>query len=158
DSTGGVGFKAVYPPEKGVDLAATYPGKAGAVVGWKEFTTADSYGLVDLNKAIAKHMGAVGYGFAAIDSAKEESIEVRAASNNAVKIYVNGKEVFWREEYHHSNRFDGMVGKATLKAGRNEILIKICQNEQKDNWAQTWGFQLRLCDSIGGAVRFKVLT
>jgi len=158
DSTGGVGFKAVYPPEKGVDLAATYPGKAGTVVGWKEYTTTDSYGLVDLNKAIAKHMGAVGYGFAAIDSVKEQSIEVRAASNNAVKIYVNGKEVFWREEYHHGNRFDGMVGKATLKAGRNEILIKICQNEQKDNWAQTWGFQLRLCDSIGGAVRFKVLT
>jgi hypothetical protein len=157
DSTGGVGFKAVYPPEKGVDLAATYPGKGGAVVAWKEFTTTDNYGLVDLNKAIAKHMGAVGYGFVAVDSSKEQSVEVRAASNNAVKIYVNGKEVFWREEYHHGNRFDGMVGKVTLKAGRNEILIKVCQNEQKDDWAQTWGFQLRLCDAIGGAVPFKVL-
>lgn len=158
DSTGGVGFKAVYPPERGVDLAATYPGKDGAVVGWKEFTTTDSYGLVDLNKAIAKHMGAVGYGFVAVESPKEQAIEVRAASNNAAKIYVNGKEVFFREEYHHGNRFDGMVGKATLKAGRNEVLIKICQNEQKDDWAQTWGFQLRLCDSIGGAVPFKVLS
>ena len=44
-----------------------------------------------------------------------------------------------------------------LKAGRNEVLIKVCQNEQTDDWAQTWGFQLRLCDAIGGAVPFKVL-
>jgi hypothetical protein len=158
DSTGGIGFKAVYPPEKGIDLTATYPAKAGAVVGWKEFTTSDNYGVVDLNKAIAKHMGAVGYAFAAIDSPKEQPVEVRAGSNNAVKLFLNGKEIFFREEYHHGNRFDGMVGKGTLKAGRNEVLIKVCQNEQKDDWAQSWSFQLRLCDAIGGAIPFKVLS
>jgi len=74
-----------------------------------------------------------------------------------VKLYLNGKEIFFREEYHHGDRFDGMVGKGTLKAGRNEILVKVCQNEQKEDWAQTWQFQLRLCDAIGGAVPFKVL-
>jgi hypothetical protein len=157
DSTGGVGFKAVYPPERQVDLSASYPGKDGKVVGWREFITTDNYGLVDLNKAIAKFMGAVGYAFAAVESPHEQAVEIRAASQNAVKIFLNGREVFFREEYHHGNRFDGMVGSGTLKAGRNEILIKICQNEQKDDWAQVWGFQARLCDAIGGAIPFKVL-
>jgi hypothetical protein len=157
DNTGGIGFKAVYPPEKGIDLGASYPGKGGMVLSWKEFTTTDTYAVVDLNKAIAKHMGAVGYAFAAVDSPKEQPVEIRAASSNSVKLFLNGKEIFFREEYHHGNRFDGMVGKGTLKVGRNEVLIKVCQNEQKEDWAQSWAFQLRLSDAIGGAVPFKVL-
>ena len=48
-------------------------------------------------------------------------------------------------------------GRGVLKQGRNEILVKICQNEQNDNWAQSWGFQLRICDALGGAVPYKVL-
>src|SRR5262249_37612197 len=148
----GIGFAAVYPPEKLVDLNASYPGKDGKAIPWKEHTTSHPYGIVDLNKAIDKYMGAVGYAFAAIFSAKEQAIEIRCASANAVRIYLNGREVFAREEYHHGNRFDGMVGKGVLRQGRNELLIKVCQNEQKEDWAQTWGFQCRLCDPIGGAV------
>jgi hypothetical protein len=45
-----------------------------------------------------------------------------------------------------------------LKAGRNEILIKVCQNEQTDAWAQKWSFQLRVCDALGGAVPLTVVT
>jgi hypothetical protein len=47
---------------------------------------------------------------------------------------------------------DQHVGRGTLKAGRNEILVKVCQNEQTDSWAQQWSFQLRVTDALGGAV------
>ncbi|MBL8798976.1 MAG: hypothetical protein JNM56_34140 [Planctomycetia bacterium] len=160
DSSGGVGFKAVYPPEKQVDLNATYPGKGGMVVGWKEATAEqvkDNYALIDFNKVLTKYQGAAAYAFAAVESPKEQPVEIRASSNNAVKLFLNGKEVFFREEYHHGVRFDGMIGKGTLKQGRNEIVVKVCQNEQKEDWAQTWGFQVRLSDAIGGAIPFKVL-
>jgi hypothetical protein len=157
DNTAGVGFGKVYPPETRVDLAAECAGKKDAKLHWIEFTTADTYGTVDLNKAIAKHMGAVGYGFAAVQSPAERRVELRATSNNAVKIFLNGKQVFFREEYHHGTRMDQHVGVGTLKPGRNEILIKVCQNEQKEDWAQTWGFQLRVCDALGGAVPMTVL-
>ncbi len=153
----GVGFDAVYPPEKGVDLAATYQGKDAAVLRWAEHTTTDPYGLVDLNKAVAKHMGAAAYAYAVIDSPKEQPVQVRAGSNNAVKLFLNGKQLYFREEYHHGQRMDQHVGHGTLKAGRNEVLIKVCQNEQTEQWAQTWSFQLRLCDAVGGAVPFTVL-
>jgi hypothetical protein len=69
---------------------------------------------------------------------------------------LNGKEIFAREEYHHGSRFDQYVVRATLKAGANELLVKVCQNNQTDAWAQVWQFQLRLADATGGAAPFKL--
>lgn len=155
DNTNQIGFDKSYPPEKGVDLKAAYEGKKGEVK-WIEHTTADPYGMVDMNKAIGKNMGAVGYGYAIVESKEERPIEIRAGSNNAIKLYLNGKQVFFREEYHHGMRMDQHVGLGTLKAGRNEVMIKVCQNEQTDSWAQNWSFQLRICDALGGPVPIKL--
>jgi hypothetical protein len=101
-------------------------------------------------------MGVTGYAFAAVQSPEQRPVQLRATSKNAVKIFLNGKEIFFREEYHHGMRMDQHVGFGTLKAGRNEVLIKVCQNEQKEDWAQDWSFQLRICDALGGAVPFTV--
>src|SRR3954471_17836307 len=38
DNTEKAGFDFAYPPEKKVDMKATYEGKNGAKVAWKEFT------------------------------------------------------------------------------------------------------------------------
>ena len=158
DNTEEKGFAIEYPPEKNVDLGTTYQGKNGSAVRWLEHTTSDPYGVVDLNKALGKHMGVVAYAFAAVTSAGERPVEVRVGSNNAVKIFLNGKQVFFREEYHHGIRMDQRVGAGMLKAGRNEVLLKVCQNEQTDDWAQSWSFQLRLADSVGKAVPVTLLT
>jgi len=86
-------------------------------------------------------------------------VEIRAGCINASKIFLNGKEIFAREEYHHGMLFDQYRARATLKAGRNELLIKVCQNEQTEPWAQSWSFQVRVCDFVGAAVPYKpVLT
>ena len=42
-----------------------------------------------------------------------------------------------------------------LRRGRNEVLPKVCQNGQKEDWAQRWSFQARLCDALGGALPFR---
>jgi hypothetical protein len=158
EHAGGIGFRAVYPPEQTIDLSATYVGKGGKPVAWREHITLDPLGVVDLNKALTKHMGAVAYAYAVVTSPEERPVEVRVGSNNAVKIFLNGKPIFAHEEYHHGNRTDQYVGRGKLLAGRNEVLLKVCQNEQKEDWAQSWSFQLRLCDAIGGAVPFRVTT
>jgi hypothetical protein len=152
DHIRGVGFDAVYPPEKGVELSAAYKGKNGAEVRWKPHTTTDPYGKVDLNKAIGKEKGAIVYAYAVIDSPAARPVEVRAGSMNAIKIFLNGKEIFARNEYHHGMTMDQYTGKGMLKAGRNEVLLKVCQNEQTEPWAQEWAFQARLCDATGVAV------
>jgi hypothetical protein len=157
DNAGGVGFSTVFPPERGVDLKATYRSKDGKEIRWQEHVTTLPFGLVDINKIGSPLHGATYFGFTAVSSPAQRPVEVRAGSNNAVRIFVNGKEVYFREEYHHGMEMDQHVGRAVLKAGRNEVLIKVCQNEQTDSWAQQWSFQLRICDAIGGAVPLTVL-
>jgi hypothetical protein len=156
DNSGGSGFKTAFPPERNVEPTATYQGKKDQALSWKEHVTTDPYGMVDLNKALGKHMGATGYAFAAIYSSKDQPVQLRAGSNNAVKIFLNSGQIYFREEYHHGMRMDQHIGRGMLKAGRNEILVKVCQNEQKEDWAQLWSFQLRICDALGGAVPVKV--
>lgn len=150
------GFGVAYPPEKGVDPSATYTGKGGDSFGWKAVSTDDDYGLIDLNAALGKVKGAVAYAHAEIESPAERPAEVRCTSNNAIKVFLNGERIFQREEYHHGSRLDQYVGRGTLKKGKNAILIKVCQNEQTQRWAQDWAFAARVCDRTGGAIPIRV--
>ncbi|MGL4553655.1 MAG: hypothetical protein ACRC33_21035 [Gemmataceae bacterium] len=154
EHAGRSGWDVAYPPEKAVDLKATYDGKDGVKVKWEPTTTADPHGVVDINKAIKPYKGAVCYAFATVESAQDQDIEFRAACICALKVFVNGKPVFAREEYHHGSNIDQYTAKGKLKAGTNDILLKVCQNEQKEPWAQTWRFQLRLTDAVGAAAPF----
>jgi hypothetical protein len=156
DNTAGQGFKKAFPPETRVGLAAPLEGKKTKQLRWVDHETTQAYGMVDLNTALGKHMGATAYAHAVVSSPKDQPVQLRAGSNNAVKLFLNGKQVFTREEYHHGIRMDQHVGTGLLKAGRNEILVKICQNEQTDSWAQLWSFQLRVCDAIGGPIPLKL--
>jgi hypothetical protein len=157
DSTDGKGFHTTFPPDRKVDLAAEYEGKDTKKIRWLRHTTKADFGVVDFNKQIGQLKAAAAFAYTAVESATERPVDIRVGSNNAIRIYLNGTEIFFREEYHHGMRMDQYIGKGKLKAGRNDILIKVCQNEQTDAWAQLWSFQLRVCDAIGGAVPVKVL-
>lgn len=152
DSTEGKGFPVAYPPEAKVDLAAKLKGKANADVAWVPFVTSDRYATLDFNKGLGKHMDCVGYAFALISAEKELPVEIRMSSQNAVQVFLNGKRVFSREEYHHGSRMDQHVARGTLKTGNNELLVKVCQNNQDQSWAQVWAVQCRLCDATGGGL------
>jgi outer membrane protein assembly factor BamB len=157
DNRGGAGLNRVDPPEQGVDLAATYPGKHGTPVGWKPWSSDSPMGIVDLNKGIVTEKGVVAYAFAVIESPEERPVQVRLGTIGANKIFLNGKLLFTRDVYHQGISVDQYVGRGTLRKGRNELLLKICQNEQTDDWAKDWVFQCRLCDDLGGAVPFSVV-
>lgn len=156
DSAGGKGFAAVFAPEKAIDLAATYEGKDGKKLTWGGYKTANRRGVVDVNAAVGKVKGAAAYAYTVIDSPAERPVEIRVGSIAAVKIWLNGKEVFAHEEYHHGMEVDQYTCRATLKAGKNELLVKTCQNEQRESYADVWMFQLRLSDATGAAVPFAV--
>ncbi len=154
DNHNDVGFNIAYPPEKSVDPKAVYKGKDGKEARWIAVATDDPYGVVNLNKELGKQKGVVAYAYAAIESPKERPIQIRAGSMNGIKIFLNRQELYHRDEYHHGMEVDQHIAHATLKAGRNELLIKVCQNEQSEEWAQEWKFQVRLCDAVGAAVPF----
>jgi len=151
----GVGFAKVYPPEKEMNLSATYPtdySEEISKVTWKQYQTDDSYGILDLATQIAPHKGSVDYALTEFNSAEKQPVEFRLSTPNAWKLWVNGKLLFEREEYHRGTFFDQYRIAGELKKGKNTILIKICQNEQKDSWAQKWQIQFRVCNPFGMAI------
>lgn len=157
DNVKGVGFSTPYPPEKGFQPDASYESKDKEKVTWKAHTTELPMGLVDINKIYGNLKGAIVYAYTAVDSPAEQPVDLRAGSFNALRMYLNGKEVYFREEYHHGMTMDQHIAKGLLRKGKNEILIKVCQNEQKDSWATNWGFQFRVCDSLGTPVNLTVI-
>lgn len=169
DNTGGKGFAAVYPPEQGIDPAATLDGKEGKV-SWQPVESADEYGVVNVNlvypppappageaKAAEGEpkeglKGVVAYAVTEFDAAEARPAELRLGCKNAWKIWLNGAPVFEREEYHRGMEIDQYRMPVTLRKGSNTILVKLCQDEQRRPWTTEWEFQLRVCDEVGTAI------
>lgn len=151
DNGGARKFNHPYPPERLIDLEATYAGKSKEIV-WQVHTTEDDYGTVDLNRVLGRHKDAIAYALAEFESDATRNVEIRLASVVAWKIWVNGEFLFGHEEYHHGMELDQFRVKARFRRGGNRILVKLCQNGQTEDWAQHWKFQLRVCDAAGTAV------
>ena len=123
---------------------------------WVPGSTTNKYGNFDLNKLLPKpadlerYTDAVAYARAVIVAEKEMPCDIRVASITSVQIFLNGKKLFERDEYHHGAPFDANIGKGTLKKGENVILLKVLQNAQREDYAKVWFFQMRVCDDTGG--------
>jgi hypothetical protein len=165
DNAGGIGFDKVYPPEDGVDLAANYLGKLGPT-RWQAYLSEDDFGIVDLNGGFKRpeakqgsgleftkeHTGVVAYAYAEFNSAESRLADFRIGCINANKLWLNGVLLTANHVYHSGMEVDQYVARAKLKRGRNTLLVKVVQNEQKEDWAQRWQFQLRVCDELGTAL------
>lgn len=149
DNRNKVGFDTVYPPEEEVNLSVELEGKEGAKVEWQPFTSEEDLGVVNLNEAVGKNMGAVVYAVTEFTVEQETPAEIRIGSPNGNKVWVNGELVISNHVYHAGNSIDQFAGAITLKPGANQIILKICQNEQTDSWAQEWQFQARVTDATG---------
>jgi hypothetical protein len=150
DGEGRSGYAKPYPPETGAEPAARYAGKGGVVLRWQYAQSSDQYGAIDLNEALGKHKNATAYALTELTAPAETPCEVRVSTPNAVEVFLNGKKLYAREEYHHGDPFDQYAAAGTLVKGKNELLIKLCQNDQKESWAQDWRFAARVCDPTGG--------
>lgn len=135
------GFATAHPPESQPDRKE-----------WKHYQTWDPYGTIDLNKAIAEKKDVLAYASAVIVAEEETKCQVRCASQNAIKVFVNGKEVFGKDEYHHGEHMDQHVANVTLKKGKNELLVKVMQNNMPYEWTKVWQFSARVCDPTGAAL------
>ena len=151
------GFAVAYAPEAeitadGPDLAREYDGMDAKKVRWQAIETSDDFGVVDIAKQIENYKGSAMYASAVWNSSAAQTRQVRLGTPNAWKLWVNGKLVFEREEYHRSSQMDQYAVPISLQAGRNIIALKICQNEQTQDWAQKYQYQLRICDTTGAGV------
>ena len=146
------GFDTVFPPEQTLDFGSTYPGKSGDV-SWSLLESDDRFGMVDVNKAYPGLLKEVtAYAHHAFYSDTDRTAQLRLGCKNAWKIWFNGELLFGRDEYHRMAKVDQYMLDVQLKTGKNDILIKLCQNEQLENWTVEWEFQLRVSDETGKAI------
>ena len=148
DNKDRAGFEKVFPPEQAIDLAAEYDGLNGKVK-WQDFKTTDDYGMVDLNKPIGALKEVTGYAYAEFHADKARPVELRIGCKNGWKVWLNGKYLFGRDEYHRGAEIDQYRLAGELKPGKNVILVKLTQNEQTEKWTVEWEFQMRVTDALG---------
>lgn len=151
DNTDGKGFAKAFPVEDQLtspDFSNTWPGKEGDVQ-WKSITSEDRKGFVDVNQLLAKHNGACVYLATNIKVAQPETVQLGMGTYNAIKTWCNGKQVMEFEVYHTNEMVDQYTATVDLKPGDNWIVIKLCQNEQRESWAQNWRFLFRVTDLTG---------
>lgn len=156
DNVDGVGFEAAYGPEADfvsnkLTSSQVYDGKSGNTA-WSKLSTDADDGTVDLATALNKEKGAVAYALGSFNSPAATRCQIRLGSPNASKVWLNGNLVLAREVYHSGNQIDQYVAPVELQQGLNSILVKSCQNEQDQPWAQDWAFQLRFTDASGAAI------
>jgi hypothetical protein len=160
DARGGKGFKTAYPPEKNVDLDAVLVGKKGEKLRWKRWTVAEEKTgrfpiLVDLIKPLGNADDAVAYAWTAITVPAARTVEFRGSGDDNLSVWINGERVFGFEEYYNGVRLDRHRFPVKLKAGRNTILVKVCQGrDDPDNPAANWEFLLRITDPTGRGLTF----
>lgn len=152
DNTAGAGFEKVFPPEQSpsqsLDTAAEYDGKTGKV-RWQDYQTKSEYGLVDFNQPLDALKEVTGYASTEFWCERGRSAEIRLGCKNGWKVWLNGKLLFGRDEYHRNMEIDQYRIAIDLKPGKNVLLIKCCQNEQKEDWTKEWEFQVRITDAEG---------
>ena len=105
--------------------------------------------MVDMNQRYGSLKEATAYAAADFVCPEARAAELRLGGKNSWKVWLNGKLLFGRDEYHTSAEIDQYVMPAQLQAGHNTILVKVCQNEEVEEWTTQWEFQLRVTDSLG---------
>ena len=152
DNTDREGFQAIFSPETdGFKATASYAGKEGDVQ-WQTHSTKDDFGMLDMNEPYGMLKEVTGFAYTTFESSEARSAQIRLGCKNAWKIWLNGDFVFGRDEYHRGMRVDQYTLPIELKKGTNGILVKVCQNEQTQDWTKEWCFQLRICDETGAAI------
>jgi hypothetical protein len=134
-----------------LNLEAEYEGKSGKV-RWRHYETHHDYGQVSFNEPYTPLKGVAGYAYTEFWSDSARTVQVRLGSEDSWKVWANGKFLFGREEYHRAAEIDQFRLPLELKPGRNIILVKCLQNEQTEDWANDWQFQLRVTDAEGTPV------
>src|SRR5262245_53308312 len=125
DNPGQRGFDTVYPPEKEIDLQKTYPGKNGTRAVWKEGNFPD--GQVN-NLALfgGNNNDAVVYLYREIECEAPAEIPASFGSDDTLTVWLNGEKLI-SENVYRAAAPDQARATLKLKAGKNRLLLKVCQ-------------------------------
>jgi putative heme-binding domain-containing protein len=117
------GLDQVFPPEKQVDLKATYAGKRDKV-SWR-IVKPNAQGYVDLQEHYAgQSTNIVSYLFRAIESPVDQEATILLGADDGSKLWINDQQVFSNRD-HDAAQPERYSVPVKLKKGKNKILFKI---------------------------------
>lgn len=128
----GTGFETVYPPERDVRLEAEYPGAGGKPIRWAR-KEAFKDGVVNTLKIFETNDYVCAYLYREIESPSALSVPVELGSDDTLTVWVNGERVLAKKVARACKLGDERL-MLSLKPGRNQLLMKICQGNEG------WGF------------------
>jgi len=138
------GYDVPYPPEKGVDLAASYPGKQ-AKVSWRELPGAGIDGRICLDCVIYPSVWGVAYlaTWVHVDGGRDAVL--RAEADDHLKVWVNGRLALADDTAREMATEQHLAG-IHLHAGWNQVLAKVAQR------TGPWTLGIRITDDAGAAL------
>lgn len=129
------------------------PEVEGATTDWKNPpapSKPESAWQIDLLKAFGGN-NRVAYAKASVWSEKAQKVRLEIGSDDGVKVMLNGKQVFAKNQVRRFIANEDKV-KTELKQGENTLLLKITQG------GGDWAFSMRIRDEKGGAIEGLSLT
>jgi hypothetical protein len=124
DNAEGAGFDAAYPPERGVDLKASYAGKGGTKVTWTEFPSFRLGQLLNLARYDHNDDACV-YLYHEFEAPGAVRLPVMFGSDDTLSVWLNGERLI-HENYSRPAGADQDRVVLPIKAGRNQLLVKVC--------------------------------
>lgn len=135
------GFERTFPPEESLDLDGAV--KVGdTTLKWQPVNDGIYDGYVDLTTTLQPSSWGVGYGALTIHSPEKRKVQLRIASDEACKLWLNGKQV-WQAFRLKDVPIDQDIVSVYLHPGENKLLLKIT------NSTRDWGFYFRVTDDNG---------
>jgi hypothetical protein len=138
----GKGMSTVCPPERNVDLTATYKGKYGPV-RWVRHQTEDAFGMIDLRKYFAPQApeDVITYLHTEIEKNSSSGVDpymrLYVGSNDGMMIWHNGDLIYSTNvERRHTLDEDKLT--IRLESGKNRFLVKVY------NIGGGYGFSMRM--------------
>ncbi|GMV92835.1 MAG: hypothetical protein AMXMBFR82_26130 [Candidatus Hydrogenedentota bacterium] len=146
DNLGMDGHDKAYPPEQAIDLDATYEGKDGAPVKWRPNHTPEWTGYVDLLPEYDQTDWVCVYAlcWVTLDDGPRD-VMFRIGSNDSVKAFLNGEEV-WDNKISRPAAADDDLVPVTLPEGTSTVLLKIGQT------GKDWGLYFRITERDSDAI------
>jgi hypothetical protein len=127
DNTDNEGFDTIYPPEREIDLKKTYTGKDDEKVAWKEYPNFRIGRIVDL-KRFRQNEHVCAYLFHEIEVKLAQTLPVSLGSDDTLTVWLNGEKLV-AENVHRPAAPDQNKALLKLKAGKNKLLVKVCNHD-----------------------------
>jgi serine/threonine protein kinase len=133
---------SVDVPVNEINLDAVYKG-AGRPVKWLRNQPADAgqNGRLRLDTRFSPRDHMAAYGYAEINSDREREAELLLGSDDSMRVWVNGQQVFTFND-HRSWKFDENRVKVKLQKGKNTLLVRC------GNVSGPWEFSVGVSDDL----------